>query len=602
MPIIVGAHKLGPDIATLSIRTKKAGAAAVAAHNLLIEVSDWTATLELDEDPSQSKIELTADSASLKVLEGTGGPMKLEADHKAGIKQTIDDEILKQSPIEFRSTEVTPGEDGRYEVTGELELAGKRGLISFELTMGEDGTLSGSAVVKQTQLGNQTVLGAVRDAQGRRRGDGRDRGQSARKLSGPFRKKRPPRAIVMAGAASSSELLSIAGALEQVLGHVAPLELVQVPLEDSYGRFIGRDVAAALDLPPFVSSAMDGFAVRAGDTPGTLAVVGESAAGSPFEGELGAGQAVAISTGAVVPVGADAIVPIEAVELAPGAVIVAVGTETGAFVRYAGSDIERGAPMLAAGTRIGPAQIGAAAAVGLGELPCRRRPRVAILSTGSELVQPGSALGDGEIYDANGPMLRAALRTSGAEVTRIPAAADTREAHRAALEQALEHDVVISSGGVSVGEHDLVRDVGFELGVREVFWRIAMRPGKPLAFGVRDRALLFGLPGNPVSTLVGFELFVRPALLSLQGAHNPRPPFGTGVLASDVKRLAERDDLIRVQVLDGSGRQTVVTPLRGQQSHQIAVTAQADGLALIPRGSGELRGGTEVQYLPLHGF
>ena len=153
MPITVGAHKLGPDIATLSVRTKKAGAAAVAAHNLLIEVTDWTATLELGEDPSQSKIELRANSASMKVLEGSGGPMKLEDDHKAGIKQTIDDEVLKRSPIEFRSTVVTPGEGGRYDVTGELELAGTRAPISFELMMGEDGTLSGSAVVKQTNWG-----------------------------------------------------------------------------------------------------------------------------------------------------------------------------------------------------------------------------------------------------------------------------------------------------------------------------------------------------------------------------------------------------------------------------------------------------------------
>jgi molybdopterin molybdotransferase len=406
----------------------------------------------------------------------------------------------------------------------------------------------------------------------------------------------------MAQAASSSELLSIAGALEQVLAHVEPLGHELVALEDSYDRYIARDVPAALDLPPFSSSAMDGFAVRAADTPGTLTVVGESAAGSPFAGALTPGQAIAISTGGVVPATADAIVPIEVVEVEGDTVTIASATESGAFVRDAGSDIERGAPMLAEGARVGPAQIGAAAAVGLDELPCRRRPRVAILTTGSELVQPGGTLGDGEIYDSNGPMLRAALRTSGAEVTRVPAAADTREAHRAALEQALEHDVIISSGGVSVGEHDLVRDVGFELGVREVFWRVAMRPGKPLAFGVRDRTLLFGLPGNPVSTLVGFELFVRPALLGLQGAVDPRPPFRTGVLASDVKRLAERDDLLRVQVIGRDGRQTIVAPLKGQQSHQIAVTAQADGLALIPRGTGELMHGAEVSYLPLHGF
>jgi molybdopterin molybdotransferase len=404
----------------------------------------------------------------------------------------------------------------------------------------------------------------------------------------------------MAPPASSSELLSIAGALERVLEHVEPLEQEQVLLEDSYGRYVAVDVAAALDLPPFPNSSMDGYAVRAAETPGTLSVVGESAAGSPFRGQLGPRQAVVISTGAVIPAQADAVVPIEVVQRTADTITIAAASEAGAFIRHAGSDIERGDPMLAAGTRIGPAQIGAAAAVGLGELPCHRRPRVAILTTGSELVQPGRTLGDGEIYDSNGPMLRAALRTSGGEVTIIPAAADTRDEHRAALERALEHDVVISSGGVSVGEHDLVRDVGFELGVREIFWRVAMRPGKPLAFGVHDRTLLFGLPGNPVSTLVGFELFVRPALLGLQGARSPRPPFRAGMLASDAKRLAERDDLIRVQVVGGESAQTFVAPLRGQQSHQIAVTAQADGLALIPRGTGELPAGTEVDYLPLH--
>jgi len=405
----------------------------------------------------------------------------------------------------------------------------------------------------------------------------------------------------MEPAATSTELLSIADALAHVLAHVVPLSVEEVSLEDSYGRFIAQDVSAAIDLPPFASSAMDGYAVRAGDTPGRLAIAGESAAGAPFDGELGAGQAVVISTGGVVPPQADAVVPLENVQRSDDAVTVGEGVEPGAFIRDAGSDIMRGDAMLPAGTRIGPAQIGAAAAVGLAMLQCRRRPRVVILTTGSELRQPGGQLGAGEIFDSNGPMLRAALRTSGADVEVIPAAADTHDAHRAALELALEHDVVISSGGVSVGDHDLVRSVGRELGVREVFWRVAMRPGKPLAFGVRGATLVFGLPGNPVSTLVGFELFVRPALLGLQGAADPRPPFGSGVLESAVRRLSERDDLIRVRVMRGDG-QSRISPLRGQQSHQIAVTAQADGLALIPRGSGQLEPGTEVAYLPLHGF
>ena len=249
--------------------------------------------------------------------------------------------------------------------------------------------------------------------------------------------------------------------------------------------------------------------------------------------------------------------------------------------------------MLDPGVRIGPAQIGAAAAVGLRELPCARSPRVAILTTGTELRELGEPLAAGEIYDANAPMLLAALSTSGALVERIDTAADTVESHRAALASALEHDVVITSGGVSVGDHDLVRSVARELGVSERFWRIALRPGKPLSFGVRGSTLVFGLPGNPVSTLVCFELFVRPALYGLQGAKEIGPVFGSGVLAGPVRRNPERDHMIRVRVADA-----VLEPLPGQESHQITLTARADGLARIPAGTGELPAGTEVAYLP----
>jgi molybdopterin molybdotransferase len=393
----------------------------------------------------------------------------------------------------------------------------------------------------------------------------------------------------------AQELLSIDEALELVLARVVPLPVQDVPLGEAYDRFLARDLNASIDLPPFANSAMDGFALRASDTPGRLRLVGESAAGAPYTGELAPGEAIVISTGAVVPAQADAVVQLEVAQRDDHAVTVSDTVEVGNFVRYAGSDIRAGEPMLAAGTRIAPAQIGAAAAVGLGTLPCRRRPQVAVLTTGTELRPPGEELGDGEIFDANGPMLEAALRTSGAEQHRIPAAADTVEAHREALEQALEHDVVISSGGVSVGAHDLVRGVGRELGVEEVFWRVAMRPGKPIAFGVRGVTLVFGLPGNPVSTLVGYELFVRPALLALQGAREPRPPLRSAVLATAASRQRERDDLIRVRLTPEG-----LEPLPGQQSHQIAIAAQADGLALIPRGEGRLPAGTEVAYLPLH--
>ncbi len=398
---------------------------------------------------------------------------------------------------------------------------------------------------------------------------------------------------------SSAPLLGIDDALAAIAAHVTPLPPEEVALDEAYGRFIAADLHAAIDLPPFTNSAMDGYALRASDTPGRLAVVGESAAGAPHPAALGAGEAVLISTGAVVPAGADAVAPIEDVSVEPGSVEVPAGVAPGAFVRTAGSDVSRGERLLRTGTRLGAAQVGAAAAVGLATLPCARLPQVAILTVGDELRRPGERLGAGEIYDANRPMLHAALSTAGAQVVRIPVAGDTVAAHRAALRHALEHDVVISSGGVSVGAHDLVRGAGEDLGVREVFWRVALRPGKPMMFGVRGRTLVFGLPGNPVSTLVCFELFVRPALLALQGARDARPAFAAGVLGTAVARNPERDDLIRVRIA-ADGGSPVLIPLPGQESHQIAVAAQADGLARVPAGTGELAAGTAVDYLPLH--
>jgi len=394
------------------------------------------------------------------------------------------------------------------------------------------------------------------------------------------------------------ELLSIGDALALVLARVTPLAGEQVALADARGRYLAEDVSAAIDLPPFASSAMDGYALRAGDAPGRLQVVGESAAGSPYAGKLAPGQAVTISTGAVVPAQADAVAPLEDASSEGEQVVLGSAVAVGAFVRRQGSDIMRGERLLGAGTLLGPAQIGAAAAAGLGTVSCRERPSVAVLSTGSELRQPGERLADGEIFDANTPMLKASLEAGGARVEQIMPAADTREAHRAALMQALKCDVVVSSGGVSVGAHDLVRDVGRELGISEVFWRIALRPGKPLAFGVRDATLVFGLPGNPVSSLVCCELFVRPALLALQGAASVLPAWRSGSLSSPVARNAQRDHLIRVR-LSESGRSVLLEPLLGQESHQIAITAQADGLAWIPAGAGEVSPGTEVAYLPL---
>jgi molybdopterin molybdotransferase len=401
---------------------------------------------------------------------------------------------------------------------------------------------------------------------------------------------------------TETPLMPIDTAIDLILAQVTALPAEDVPLAAAAGRYLGEPLIAMLDLPPFTNASMDGYALRAADTPGSLRVVGESAAGTPFAGTVGPGEAVTISTGAAMPVGADAVAPIEwigaATTSATGmSVELPRAVHRDYAVRQAGSDVTYGTEVLSAGLRIGPAQIGAAASLGLSSLRCGGLPRVAVLVTGSELRKPGERLAPGQIYNSNGPLLGAALASAGAEVTLIPHAADTREAHREALEQTLSNDVVISTGGVSVGEHDIVREIERELGVRELFWRVALRPGKPLSFGIRERTLIFGIPGNPVSVLVCFELFVRPALAALQSASKPGPAFARGTLAAGVERNPERDEMIRVRHTS-DGR---IKPLHGQHSHQLAITAQAEGLARIPAGTGTLAAGDEVAYLPLGG-
>jgi molybdopterin molybdotransferase len=406
----------------------------------------------------------------------------------------------------------------------------------------------------------------------------------------------------MSTSAEQTRLRTIDEALALVASRTSPLaDPVEVPIDEALGRIVVEEVRAETDMPSFASSAMDGYAVQAADTPGTLGVIGESAAGAPYAGELAPSAAITISTGAVVPVGADAVVPVEDTIALDERVELRSAARPGDHIRPAGSDVPAGTLLLAPGVRLRAGQIGAAASIGRSSLRCGRLPMVAIIATGSELRAPGETLREGDIYDSNGPMLRAALSSAGAEVATIRTARDTHDAHREALERALEHDVVITTGGVSVGPHDLVRGIGAELGVEELFWRVALRPGKPVWFGARGATLVFGLPGNPVSTLVCFELFVRPALLRLQGAPFS-PGFRTGVLNRPARRSPQRDDLIRVRYAasaSASEAAVALEPIAGQQSHQIAVTAGADAVARIPAGEGELPAGTAVQYLPL---
>jgi molybdopterin molybdotransferase len=251
------------------------------------------------------------------------------------------------------------------------------------------------------------------------------------------------------------------------------------------------------------------------------------------------------------------------------------------------------------GARLSAAQIGGLAAAGIPSVQVGGRPRAAVLTTGTELRAPGEALGPGEVYEANGVMLAAQLASAGAVAELLPAVEDDEEAHRRALERALAADVVVTSGGVSVGPHDLVRRIEAELGVREVFWGVAVKPGKPLSFGVRDGTLVFGLPGNPVSSLVGFELFVRPAIAALQGAVEPRPRFETGTLTAAVRRNADRDQFLRGNRLPSDDGLPRVAPLTGQESHMIAQAASADVLLHVPRGEGQLEAGSDVRFLVL---
>jgi molybdopterin molybdotransferase len=395
-----------------------------------------------------------------------------------------------------------------------------------------------------------------------------------------------------------ADLLSIDEALERVLARVRPLDGEPVAIEAAAGRVLAEDARARVDLPPFASSAMDGYAVRAADTPGRLPIVARVAAGAPAERALAPGEAMAIATGGVVPEGADAVVPVEYVVVHDNEVEIPEGGRAGAHIRPRGGDVGEGTVVVRAGTRLRTPQLGALAAAGIETIVCGARPRASVVVTGTELRRPGEPLAPGQIYETNGLILRTSLASAGADSEAHTAVPDDPDAHREALRRGLDSDLLITSGGVSVGPHDLVRTVGADLGVEEVFWGVAVKPGKPLWFGVRDGSLVFGLPGNPVSSLVGFELFVRPAVLALQSAAAPGPEYALGTLAQPVRQNEAREQLLRARSRVG-GQGVELEPLSGQESHMIAQAAAADALVRIPRGTGELEAGSAARYLAL---
>jgi molybdopterin molybdotransferase len=393
-------------------------------------------------------------------------------------------------------------------------------------------------------------------------------------------------------------------ARELILAEVLPTTAEPVPLSDCLGRVTAAEVASAVALQPFDNSAMDGYALRAADTAGDgpfqpLRLVGEARAGHPAAVAAGPGEATWISTGAMVPEGADAVLPVEEAREEGGAVVPLRQVIPGEHIRRAGEDVEAGATILTAGQRIGPAELAVLAATGNATVLCVRRPTVAILGSGDELIPPGEPLGPGQIYDSNSFALAAQAREAGATPVSTGSLPDDSAATREAIAAVLDHDVLIVAGGVSVGRHDHVKSAFAELGVEERFWRLAMRAGGPTWFGVLRApgdgrpALVFGLPGNPVSAMVTFHLFARPALQAMVGL----PPFAArtrAILAEPYRKKPGKTHYARCRLeLAEEGWRAHLTR-SSQGSHVLTSMLGADALAAMPAGREEIAAGELV--------
>jgi len=403
-------------------------------------------------------------------------------------------------------------------------------------------------------------------------------------------------------------LLSVAEALERILARVLVLDRESVPLDGALGRVLAEPVVAAREVPPWDNSSMDGYAVRAADTrsagagrPVRLRVVGEVAAGTVASRELGPGQAYRILTGAPLPRGSDAVVPQEDVRRDDHHVALEKAVEPGAYVRPHGEDIRSGDRLLEPGLVLRPAALGVLAALGRARVDVYRRPTVAVLSTGDELVAPEAPLGPGQIPDSNTYTLCGLVAEAGGVPVSLGIAPDRREQIIERLRQGLQANVIVSSAGVSVGDRDLVRDAAEALGARLDFWRVNMRPGKPLTFGrvasEGGERLFFGLPGNPVSSMVTFELFVRPALRRMGGHRVPERPRVTARALAPIDNPGSRPGYLRVRLEPtpgGLGAQ----PTGEQGSGILRSMLLADGLAVLP-GDTKVPAGGEVEVILL---
>ena len=398
------------------------------------------------------------------------------------------------------------------------------------------------------------------------------------------------------------ELIDHHEAVRLVLKNTTHLPVVRMPLMDAQGLALAEDVLARFDSPPFDNSAVDGYAVRSVDAEAgrTFKVVDEAPAGRPAQKKVGEGEAVKIFTGGLIPEGADAVVMVESTSGWGEEFELRKAAGPGNNLRGAGEDVREGDLILRAGTEIGAPEIALAATQGYGELSVYPRPRVVVLSTGTELVEPGTReLTPGEIFDSNSFALLAQARETGAEARRVAAASDDADVLRNVMEEALESaDVVVTSGGVSVGEKDLVKSTLLYLGVEQVFWGIKLKPGKPVFFGTRDDARFFGLPGNPVSAMVCFELFVRPALIKMMGLKDARRPRIEVYFDEDVENKFGRMHAMRV-TLTRTERGWRAESVGAQGSGLVSSLTKADALALIGPESEGVRAGEPLEAIVL---
>ena len=397
-------------------------------------------------------------------------------------------------------------------------------------------------------------------------------------------------------------MLSVEAARARILAALSPLAAETIPVADSLGRVLAEDLTARVTQPPAAVSAMDGYAVRGTDVataPVNLRQIGAVPAGGAFATPIGAGECVRIFTGAPLPAGADTIVIQENVSAAGDAITINEATPSGRYVRPAGLDFRAGDVGLVAGDLITVRKLGLAAAMNRPWLRVTRRPRVAILATGDEIVMPGDPIGPNQIVSSNGLALAAFVRAWGGEPIQLGIAPDRAEALQALASGARGADLLVTTGGASVGEHDLVRSALGASGLDLDFWQIAMRPGKPLLFGRIDGTPLLGLPGNPVSSLVCGLIFLRPALLRLLGMRELSERRLPAIAGCDLPANDRRQDYLRASLTRGANRELIATPFAKQDSSMLSLLARADALVIRSPEAPALRAGDSVEIILL---